>query len=128
MQASCITSVWSILLSLTASNFKGNTKRAVVNAMFFVGYCAGCVAGPQLWTNKPRFFEGVVTAIVTWCLLFALIVAYRWLCARDNARRDTAAQAGDSENIGRSAVILDDAGLPERDLTEKQDQEFRYSL
>lgn len=35
--ASCITSVFSILLSLTASNVKGNTKRSVVNAMFFIG-------------------------------------------------------------------------------------------
>lgn len=120
--------MWSILLSLTASNFKGNTKRAVVNVMFFVGYCTGCIAGPQLWTNKPRFFEGVVTAIVTWCLLFTLIVAYRWLCIRDNARRDAERQAADPEDGDRGSVLLDDAGLPERDLTEKQDRDFRYSL
>lgn len=96
--------------------------------MFFVGYCAGCIAGPQLWTHKPRYFEGVVTAIVTWCLLFALIVTYRWLCVRDNARRDAAGQAADPGDGDRGSVVLDDAGLPETDLTEKQDQAFRYSL
>ncbi|KAH0344176.1 NAD(P)-binding protein, partial [Aureobasidium melanogenum] len=37
--ASCITAPWSILLSLSASNIKGNTKRSVANAVFFIGYC-----------------------------------------------------------------------------------------
>ncbi|RMY72284.1 hypothetical protein D0863_04616 [Hortaea werneckii] len=86
--SSCITAPWTILLSLTASNVKGNTKRSIVNTAFFIGYCAGCIASPQLWTDRPRYFEGVVTAIVTWCLLFLATLAYRIICARDNADRE----------------------------------------
>lgn len=131
-KASCITAVMSPLLSLTASNSKGNTKRAIVSAMFFIGYCAGCIASPQLWTERPRYFSGVVTAIVTWCLLFITLVAYRFVCMRDNAARDRVeSQAGVAEGSTASPVIegvlLDKNGLPESDLTDKEDRQFRYS-
>lgn len=117
----------SPLLSLTASNSKGNTKRAIVSAMFFIGYCAGCIASPQLWTERPRYFSGVVTAIVTWCLLFLTMIAYRFICMRDNAARDrVASQAGVAEGP-LEGILLDKNGTPESDLTDKEDRRFRYS-
>lgn len=109
----------SPLLSLTASNSKGNTKRAIVNAMFFIGYCAGCIASPQLWTKPPRYLSGVVTAIVTWCLLFITILAYRLLCKRDNANRDQA--------VDENGRAVGKYGTPETDFTDKEDRRFRYS-
>jgi hypothetical protein len=120
----------SPMLSLTASNSKGNTKRAVVSAMFFIGYCAGCIASPQLWTERPRYFSGVVTAIVTWCLLLVTLFAYRFVCMQDNAARDKF--AGSSPGMGEGVlategVVLDKNGTPETDLTDKEDQRFRYS-
>ncbi|OBR16461.1 Major facilitator superfamily transporter [Colletotrichum higginsianum IMI 349063] len=126
--SSCITAVWSILLSLTASNVKGNTKRAIVNAMFFVGYCAGCIGAPQLWTEKPRYFNGVVTAIVTWCLLFVEIIVYRYLCSRDNSKRDADLSGAQSSGSGHDEVTLDAGGAPDSDMTDKQDRQFRYSI
>jgi hypothetical protein len=126
-QASCITAIMSPLLSLTASNTKGNTKRAVVNALFFIGYCAGCIGAPQLWTEKPRYFAGVCTAIVTWCLLFVVVLAYRWVCLRDNAQRDAAAQDNGSREGNHEEVMLDEYGAPKTDLTDKEDRHFRYS-
>lgn len=128
--SSCITAPWSILVSLTASNVKGNTKRAVVNAMFFIGYSAGCIGAPQLWTHKPRYFSGVVTGVVTWCLLFLTIVGYRIVCARDNAQRETEEAAGNSEGqaTARGEVLLDETGAPMSDLTDKEDRAFRYSI
>ncbi|TDZ49595.1 putative transporter [Colletotrichum trifolii] len=126
--ASCITAVWSILLSLTASNVKGNTKRAIVNAMFFIGYCAGCIGAPQLWTEKPRYVNGVVTAIVTWCLLFVVIVAYRLLCSRDNAQRASVDVDAQISGQAHQEVTLDTVGAPESDLTDREDKHFRYSI
>ncbi|KAF2013939.1 major facilitator superfamily transporter [Aaosphaeria arxii CBS 175.79] len=124
--ASCITAVMSPLLSLTASNVKGNTKRSVVSAVFFIGYCAGCIASPQLWTEKPRYFNGVVTALVTWCLLFVVVSAYWFVCKRDNMKRDQAASnGGQSDDLDH--VVLDKNGLPITDLTDKEDSNFRYS-
>ncbi|KAI1080453.1 major facilitator superfamily transporter [Whalleya microplaca] len=127
--ASCITAVMSILLSLTASNVKGNTKRSIVNAVFFVGYCVGCAASPQLWTEKPQYSKGVVTAIVDWCLLFVVVIVYRNICMKDNAARDVLANERQGED-GASAhgeVLLDEYGAPKSDLTDKEDVKFRYS-
>ncbi|OKP12047.1 hypothetical protein PENSUB_2405 [Penicillium subrubescens] len=124
--ASCITATMSILLSLAASNVKGNTKRAIVNTMFFIGYCAGCIGSPQLWTHKPRYTEGVITSIVTWCLLFVAVVIYRLLCTVDNKERDARASTGTSDMV--QDFDLDKNGLPKTDLTDKQDGAFRYSI
>ncbi|KAJ5123146.1 hypothetical protein N7448_009243 [Penicillium atrosanguineum] len=121
--ASCITAPWSILLSLSASNVKGNTKRSIVNTMFFIGYCAGCIGGPQLWTHSPRYTEGVITGIVTWCLLFVAVIVYRVLCTMDNKNRDAEGISGG--DMARE-VELDENGLPRNDLTDKEDRQFRY--
>ncbi|GAB7359142.1 hypothetical protein MBLNU230_g5209t1 [Neophaeotheca triangularis] len=130
--ASCITSVMSILLSLAASNVKGNTKRAITNAMFFIGYCAGCIGAPQLWTDGPRYFEGVVTAIVTWCLLILTSIAYWYLCRSDNKKRDSkhhfaSTESGSSAMDEEQVVRRDSTGAPVTDLTDKEDFRFRYS-
>ncbi|KAK8068545.1 hypothetical protein PG996_007657 [Apiospora saccharicola] len=126
--ASCITAVMSPLLSLAASNVKGNTKRSVVNAMFFIGYCAGCIGSPQLWTEKPRYFNGVVTGMVTWCLLFVVVFCYRLVCVRENAARDKAqAQAQEAISEGAGETTLDEHGAFRTDCTDKEDKKFRYS-
>ncbi|KAJ5832767.1 hypothetical protein N7474_001078 [Penicillium riverlandense] len=124
--SSCITASMSVLLSLAASNVKGNTKRAIVNTMFFIGYCAGCIGSPQLWTHNPRYTEGVITGIVTWCLLFLTVIIYRFLCMHDNQKRDVDANAI-SVDTTRREVALDENGLPKADLTDKEDRQFRYS-
>lgn len=116
----------SILLSLSASNVKGNTKRAIVNTMFFIGYCAGCIGSPQLWTNGPRYREGVITSIVTWCLLFMTVLVYRALCVWDNKKRDSETGFGPTDTSQQ--VELDEHGQPKTDLTDKEDRHFRYAL
>lgn len=115
----------SILLSLSASNVKGNTKRAIVNTMFFIGYCAGCIGSPQLWTNRPRYTEGVITSIVTWCLLFVAVIIYRFLCMQDNKQRDANASADVGSERGEA---LEENGLHTADMTDKSDRAFRYAL
>ncbi|KAI1338369.1 major facilitator superfamily transporter [Xylariaceae sp. FL0016] len=125
--ASCITSVMSILLSLAASNVKGNTKRAIVNGMFFIGYCAGCIGAPQLWTHGPRYFEGLVTSITTWCLLIATVIAYWHVCYAANQRRDSAHDSGAEPEAG-GTVALDAYGAPLTDQTDKEDKDFRASI
>lgn len=120
-QSSCITSVMSILLSLSASNVKGNTKRAVVNAMFFIGYCTGCIGAPQLWTHKPRYLEGVVTAIVTWCLLAVVVVIWWGICWRENQKRG----AKGFDDGERDAELIREG--KDLDVTEREDRSFRYT-
>lgn len=112
--ASCISDIMVICLSLLASNVKGNTKRAVANTMFFIGYCAGCIGGPQLWTHKPKYTEGIITAIVTWVLMIFALCSYWYICAAENRRRDSDAATEQSFEFGA-------------DVTDKDDRAFRYS-
>ncbi|KAL2783724.1 major facilitator superfamily domain-containing protein [Aspergillus keveii] len=120
--ASCITASMSVLLSLVASNVKGNTKRAIVNAMFFIGYCAGCIASPQLWTNRPKYLEGLITALVTWGLLIVTTAIYRFLCMADNRVRERELQSG----LGVEGGGEEGVDAPLADLTDKGDRSFRY--
>jgi hypothetical protein len=43
------TNIFPLMLSLISSNVAGFTKKATVNAVFFIGYCAGNIAGPQFF-------------------------------------------------------------------------------
>ncbi|KAJ8115404.1 hypothetical protein ONZ43_g4674 [Nemania bipapillata] len=38
-----------LLLSLVQSNFRGVTKKMTMTALLFIAYCAGNIAGPQLF-------------------------------------------------------------------------------
>lgn len=107
-----------LLLSLSASNVKGNTKRAVVNAVFFVGYCTGGLAAPQLWTHAPRYTQGVTTSIITWCLMNLFVGSYWALNAYQNKQKDREI-AEHPEGFGYH---------PGDDITDKQDRTFKYSL
>lgn len=103
-------------MSLSASNVRGNTKKACVNAVFFVGYSTGCIAAPQLWTQPPRYRAGVICALVDWGLVYLVVPSYWYLCWRDNRQRER--EAGDG--IG--------GGFEEgADRTDKEDRSFRYT-
>ena len=113
--ASVISAQFSILMSLSASNVRGNSKKAFVNAVFFVGYCTGVTAAPQLWTDPPRYRNGVICALVDWGLVYIFIPWYWWMCWRENRQRDS------EQGEGMGAFT---AGL---DVTDKEDKAFRYT-
>lgn len=117
--ASVISDIFVILMSLSASNVRGNTKKAVVNATFFIGYASGCIAGPQLWKSDaaPRYFEGVVCSIVAWVVLYPVMGYYWWLNTQENKRRDALLE-------GQGVVRAYVAG---EDVTDKEDLTFRYT-
>lgn len=68
-----------------------------------------------MWTHSPRYFSGVVTAIVTWVLLAVAIGAWWISCKRDN--------------LGRDGEVVVERGMEggEIDLTDKMDRAFRYT-
>lgn len=113
----CITSFYSIILSLNASNVRGNTKKSIVNNMFYVGYCVGCVIYPQWWdySKDPTYKNGLIVDIAAWVFLEIVIFAYRFKCIHENKRRDR----------------LTESEIPQypehMDLTDTQDLRHRYS-
>lgn len=107
-----------LVMSLSASNVKGNTKRAMVNTYFFIGLCVGCIAGPQLWepSAAPRFFSGVTMGLSCWCVFIFSVGLYWGLCYLENRKRD--------REQGMNSGSETYAG---EDLTDKEDVLFRYS-
>ncbi|KAE8309976.1 major facilitator superfamily domain-containing protein [Aspergillus transmontanensis] len=116
--ASVISNVFSILLSLNASNTRGNTKKAIVNALFFVGYSVGAICGPLLWNTEyaPRYRSGLVLALVSWLVFIPSVAVYWFSCVYENKRR-SAVQMEMSEHVAEVAG---------KDMTDKEDRQFRY--
>lgn len=112
-----------VSLSFIASNIKGNTKKSTVNALYFIGYSAGCIIGPQLWQSEdaPRYNKGCISSIVSWILLYASILAYYFSCKRENKRREDLARVH-AESAGDIGVTV------QSDYTDTEDLKFRYAL
>ncbi|KAL7908502.1 MFS general substrate transporter [Trichoderma velutinum] len=109
-------------VGLMASNIKGNTKKSVVSAIFFVFYCVGCISAPQLWqsADAPRYQKGCITSIVSWVCLIVLFIFNILYAKYSNMKRDKAAdEIGDITNVGGVSV--------DSDQTERQDKGFRYT-
>ncbi|KAE8374448.1 pantothenate transporter [Aspergillus bertholletiae] len=121
--ASVISNIFSITLSLNASNTRGNTKKAIVNALFFVGYSIGAVCGPLLWNtdHAPRYREGLILALVSWLVFIPAVAAYWFSCVYENRQRDLQV----IESVDISERVMEVAG---KDLTDKQDRNFRYTV
>jgi MFS family permease len=67
-----------LTLSLVSSNVGGFTKRSIVGATIFIGYCVGNIAGPQFFlaSEEPRY--PVCTTPHSHLLLFTLsLLSYR---------------------------------------------------
>ncbi|CAI6086697.1 unnamed protein product [Clonostachys chloroleuca] len=77
-----------VFLSLIASNFKGNTKKSVTSNSYFILYAAAAIAGPQLWTNAPRYIEGVITDIVAIGACIVVFTLFGLSVGWENKRRD----------------------------------------
>lgn len=114
---SCITSFYSILLSLNASNIRGNTKKSIVNNLFYIGYCVGCVIYPQWWnySKDPTYRNGLIVDIAGWAFFEILIFLYRFKCIHENNRRDKLSE----DEIPKYSEDID--------LTDVQDLRHRYS-
>ncbi|ESW98278.1 hypothetical protein KL918_003978 [Ogataea parapolymorpha] len=115
---SCITSFYSINLSLNASNVRGNTKKSIVNNLYYVGYSLAAVVAAQWWnyTADPTFTAGIIVDIVLWIIMIAGMLLYRWKCISENKRRERIIASGQADNFDES-----------RDLTDRQDVYHRYS-
>ncbi|CAG9987397.1 unnamed protein product [Clonostachys byssicola] len=112
-------------MTLMAANVKGNTKKLVVGALFFVSYCVGCIVGPQLWQEPdvPRYTKGCIASVVSWCLLDCSFTLFYVTGQRSNEKREAASHQALGGVATEGLVIAID-----EDSTERQGKLFRYSL
>ncbi|KAK0640053.1 putative transporter [Lasiodiplodia hormozganensis] len=114
--AGCTAPPLGQVVGLMASNVKGNTKKSVNGAVFFVFYCVGCIVGPQLWQAKdaPHYRKGCIASIASYACLILSLLTYYLSGVRSNRKRD-----GEDDFTVLSA---------DEDLTEREDRAFRFTL
>lgn len=75
-------------LGMVQANVAGRTKKGVVTAALFVGYCVGNLVGPQLFLSSeaPRYESGFVAMIVCFAVQAVVLVLYWLACNADNRK------------------------------------------
>jgi len=109
---------YAVLMSLVIANSAGYTKKSLASSGMFVGYCIGNFIGPLVFLQKekPLYTTGWIVTVVTSAMCIVLALFYRFVCARENKKRDASGIAEAFENA------YDD------DMTDVKNKQFRYTL
>lgn len=112
-----------MILSMSTANTAGHTKKVVTNAVLFLGYCTGNIAGPFFYktAQSPRYQLGIWSMIVSHLIEVVVIICLRVLLQRENARRDRIQSAMPGGLEGRD---LDATAFS--DMTDRENLNFRY--
>lgn len=113
--------------NLLATNFAGHTKRATVNAVWFIMWSGGSIAGTYVFFSReaPRYFSAITALLVCRCAILFLIMVLRQYMWWENRRRDR--EFGISDRAHGDA---DDEAirLGFLDKTDGENKHFRYAL
>lgn len=117
------TANFPMVLSVASGNFGGFTKKATVNAMIFIAYCAGNIVGPQVFFEReaPSYFSGFLAVMICTSIGVVICLALRFYLIWENRRRDRAAEA--TEVVVQPHM---DDSLGTADKTDKEMKDFRY--
>ncbi|OQO10871.1 hypothetical protein B0A48_04172 [Cryoendolithus antarcticus] len=109
---------YAVLMSMVIANTAGYTKRSVGSSGMFVGYCLGNFMGPLVFlqSEKPLYTTGWIVTVATSAACIVLALIYRWVCARENKKRDA------------SGVMEGYEHAFEDDSTDMKNPQFRYTL
>lgn len=92
-----------MILSLQIANTAGHTKKVVTNAVLFLGYCTGNIAGPFFYKTdqSPTYSLGIWSMIVSHLLEVCIISTLWFLLSNENKRRDRLQSAMEGGLEGR---------------------------
>ncbi|KAK1068653.1 hypothetical protein LTR74_005524 [Friedmanniomyces endolithicus] len=79
-----------MILAMTTANTAGHTKKVITNAVLFLGYCTGNIAGPFFYktSQAPQYPLGIWSMIVSHLTEVVIILILRFHLSRENKRRD----------------------------------------
>jgi MFS family permease len=100
-----------LLLSLVQVNFKGVTKKMTLTAMIFIAYCAGNIAGPQLFISAeaPLYPTAFRAIMICYALVVGLCAVLRvYLQLLNKKRRQTEGIEGSAGTAGAVGGKVDD--------------------
>lgn len=118
-----------MILSLQTANTAGHTKKVVTNAVLFLGYCTGNIAGPffYLTSQSPRYQLGIWSMIVSHLLEVVVILTLRMLLSRENKRRDMVQGIGREESEEMKVERKRERDRTAfSDMTDRENPNFRY--
>ena len=106
-----------LILSMTTANTAGHTKKVVTNAVLFLGYCTGNIAGPFFYkTNQsPTYSLGIWSMIVSHLLEVCLVTTLWMLLRNENKRRDRLQSQEDGGLEGRDLDATAFSDLTDRE-------------
>ncbi|KAJ5813008.1 hypothetical protein N7447_010031 [Penicillium robsamsonii] len=109
---------YAVLMGLQIANIAGYTKRSIASSGLYIGYCLGNFTGPLMFKeiDAPRYVPGFIVVVVTSFVAGVTVLIYRFVCVRENRKRD---QSGTAEGY---------ANAYQDDLTDKTNPQFRYIL
>ncbi|KAI9745024.1 MAG: hypothetical protein M1818_001302 [Claussenomyces sp. TS43310] len=114
---------WTTILALTSTNVAGSTKKVTVACIGTIAYTAGNIISPHTFQAKdaPRYLPAKISIVILYFLVTVDLYVIRWVAVRENRRRDKRrAELGDSYVVEKNHEFLD--------LTDRQNQEFRYAV
>ncbi|GKU07219.1 dal5-allantoate and ureidosuccinate permease [Fusarium langsethiae] len=119
-----------LMLSLSASNIAGFTKKSTVMAMIFLGYCAGNLSGPQFFINTeaPNYHTAYTTILACFAITIALVVGMYLYLNWENRRRDQEQGEKRDPEESRRVDLSADGMLLQVDETDMENKNFRYIL
>ncbi|KIW03940.1 uncharacterized protein PV09_04777 [Verruconis gallopava] len=113
-----------LALSLISSNVAGTTKKTTVNAMMFIAYCAGNIAGPQFYKSReaPSYPTGIKSSLTGFSLAAFFLIALRLYLPWANYRKEK------SEGRASDRVFNPQENMEEylADTTDWERPGFRY--
>lgn len=111
-------------LSCFSSNTGGATKKAVMDAIFLIGYCAGMIVGPQTFIDAqaPDYNGGKIAIVVSYSASMIFLFLIWWEYARRNKKNAKYLQEH-PEIVSESKI----ENIEFADLTDKENPFFKYS-
>lgn len=108
-----------VMLSYTASNIAGYTKKVVSSSLIFIFWCTGNIIAPQLFlsTEAPIYGTGLRDMLVACCVVEIATVALFFLYWNRNRNRD-------AEQRNTVAEIVENEEFLDR--TDFEIRSFRY--
>ncbi|KAK0322584.1 hypothetical protein LTR54_001178 [Friedmanniomyces endolithicus] len=112
-----------MILAMTTANTAGHTKKVITNAVLFLGYCTGNIAGPFFYKTRqaPQYPLGIWSMIVSHLTEVVIILILRFHLSRENKRRDRiqSQMVGGLEGRDLDATAFSD-------MTDRENLNFRY--
>ncbi|RFU36307.1 hypothetical protein B7463_g150, partial [Scytalidium lignicola] len=100
-----------LIMSMIQTNYKGVTKKMSMTALLFFAYCAGNIAGPQLFksTEAPTYNSAFRAIMICYSLavFFCVILRFylQWMNAKRQAVEGIAGSAGTSGAVAGGKVV-----------------------